>query len=67
MNIDKLETISEDMLDGVSGGHGRGGREGGGGLVGGALHLVGDVVGGAVHLVGEVVGGLFGLLFGHRH
>jgi hypothetical protein len=57
MNNDKLVTISEDLLDSVSGG-GRG--HGGGGLIGGLLGLVGGVVHAGVGIVGGVLGALFG-------
>ena len=64
--MEKFETISEDMLDGVSGG-GRGHHGHGGGIIGGALHLVGDVVGGALRGIGGLLSGIGGLLSGRRN
>lgn len=71
MNNAKLETISEEMLDSVSGG-GRGhGHHGIGSLIGGvvdgALHVVGHVVGAGLSAVGGLLSGLGGLLSGRSH
>jgi bacteriocin-like protein len=64
--MEKFETISEDMLDSVSGGgRGRGGFSLGG-LIDGALDLVGDVAGGALRGLGGLLSGLGGLLGGGR-
>ncbi|HET8935007.1 MAG TPA: hypothetical protein VFN67_16275 [Polyangiales bacterium] len=66
--MNKLETISEEMLDSVSGG-GRGHHGHGvtiGGILDGALGLVGGVVGGALRGLGGLLSGLGGL-FGGRH
>lgn len=62
MNVDKLETISEDLLENVSGG--TFGKMGLGHVVGGALGLVGGVVCGGLSLVGGVLTGLGGMLSG---
>ncbi|HTU58603.1 MAG TPA: bacteriocin [Polyangiales bacterium] len=66
--MEKFETISEDMLETVSGG-GRGGKgHGHGGIISGALDLVGDVVGGALRGLGGLLSGLGGLFGGRgRH
>jgi hypothetical protein len=66
--MDKLETISEEMLDSVSGG-GRGHGHRGvtiGGIIDGALGAVGGVVGGVLRGLGGLLSGLGGL-FGGRH
>ena len=64
MKIEMLTAIEDDRLDAVSGG-GRG--HGGGGLIGGALRLVGNVVGAGLSLVGNVLSGLGDALSGgHR-
>jgi bacteriocin-like protein len=63
--MEKFETISEDMLDSVSGG-GRGHRgHSVGGIIDGALGFAGDVVGGALRGLGGLLSGLGGL-FGGR-
>lgn len=69
MQNDKLETIAEEMLDGVSGGgRGRGHHHASiGGIIDGALGFVGHVVGGGLSLVGGLLSGLGGLFSGHRH
>lgn len=63
--MEKFETISEDMLNSVSGG-GRG-RRGItlGGIIDAKLDFVGDVVGGALRGLGGLLSGLGGL-FGGR-
>ena len=63
MKVEKLTVIEDERLDAVSGG-GRG--YGGGGLIGGALRLVGNVVGAGLSLVGDVLSGIGGLLGGHH-
>jgi len=65
--MEKFETISEDVLESVSGG-GRG-RRGVtvGGIIDGALDIVGDVVGGALRGLGGLLSGLGGLFGGRRH
>jgi len=62
--MEKFETISEDMLETVSGG-GRGRKGHGHGILEGAFDLVGDVVGGALRGLGGLLSGLGGL-FGGR-
>jgi bacteriocin-like protein len=66
--MEKFETISEDMLETVSGG-GRGRRGHSiGGIIDGALDIVGDVVGGALRGLGGLLSGLGGLFGGRgRH
>ena len=64
--MEKFETISEDLLDSVSGG-GRGRRGVSvGGIIDGVLDFAGDVVGGALRGLGGLLSGLGGL-FGGRH
>lgn len=63
MKIDRLTAIEDEKLDAVSGG----GRGYGGGLIGGALRLVGNVVGAGLSLVGGVLSGIGDALSGgHR-
>lgn len=67
MSTDKLETISEELLDGVSGG-GRGGHGVTiGGVIDGAIGFVADVVGHGLSAVGGVLSGLGGILSGRHH
>lgn len=59
----QLIAIEDDRLEAVSGG----GRGYGGGLIGGALRLVGNVLGAGLSLVGGVLSGLGDVLSGgHR-
>jgi hypothetical protein len=67
MQNDKLETIAEEMLDGVSGGHRRGIGAVVGGVVDGVLDLAGHVLGAGLSAVGGILSGLGGLLSGGRH
>jgi hypothetical protein len=64
MNENKLETISEDLLENVSGG-GRGVTIGG--VIDGAIGFVADVLGHGLSAVGNVLSGIGGILSGGRH
>lgn len=64
--MEKFETISEDMLESVSGG-GRGGKgHHHHGILSHAVDFVGDVVGGALKGLGGLLSGLGSLPGGRR-
>jgi hypothetical protein len=67
MQNDKLETISEEMLDSVSGGHRRGIGAVVGGVIDGVLDVAGHIVGGGLSALGGLLSGLGGLLSGRHH
>ena len=64
MNENKLETISEDLLENVSGG-GRGHGVTIGGVIDGAIGFVADVLGHGLSAIGGVLSGIGGLLSHH--